>query len=226
MTTESMTTLDAPAKSRRWRKFIAALVISGVCGAGVGNAIGRYLKHSHQLTHVNGWDIVALTLTAFYVGVALLLVWVSNHRMRLARLLEGDGAEVSANDEEVRSVRYQAIVMTLAGILLALPILGVRLSSGSLTRSEIVLACIVALFAVQTVFNVLLWRVSDEFVRGAMTATAACTFAIGQGGLFLWSAAERVHLVRHTSAWDLTIAMMLLYLVVGSVVSLRTMRHE
>lgn len=226
MTAESMMTISVSAKSRRWRKFTAALVISAVCGAALGNAVGRYLKHSHKVSHVSASDVVALALTAFYVGVALLMLWVSNHRMRLARLLEGKGAEVSASDEEVRSVRYQALVMTLAGILLALPILGVHLLSGNHSLSELLLTCIVLLFVVQTLFNVLLWRISDEFIRGAMTATAACTFAVGQGGLFLWAAAERLHLVKQTSAWNLTVAMMLLYLFVGSIVSLRTARRE
>jgi hypothetical protein len=116
--------------------------------------------------------------------------------------------------------------MALAGILLAAPLLGIRLFGGNLSDSRLFLAGIVLLFAAQTYCNFRLWRVSDEFVRSSMMLAAAWTFAIGQGGLFLWSAAERMSLVRQSSAWNLTVAMMLLYLLVGSVVSVRTARRE
>ena len=82
------------------------------------------------------------------------------------------------------------------------------------------------LFAVQTVYNFRLWRVSDEFLRGAMTTTAAVTFAVGQGALFLWAAAEHMSLVKPVSTWDVLLNMMLLYMVVGALVSVRTARRE
>jgi hypothetical protein len=59
-----------------------------------------------------------------------------------------------------------------------------------------------------------------------MATTGALTFAIGQGGLFLWAAAEHMSLVKPVSAWDLLVNMMLLYLFVGAAVSVRTMRRE
>jgi hypothetical protein len=202
------------------------MVAGMACGAGLGYTIGRYLKHSHKVSHVSASDLGALMLTAFYIGVALLLLWIASHRMRLARILEGKAAEVPASDEEVVSFHYQALVMMLAGILLAAPILGGHLSSGHDGYNKLFLAGIVSLFAVQTFYNFRLWRISDEFVRSTMIATAAWTFAIGQGGLFLWSAAERMSLVKQASAWNLTVAMMLLYLFVGSLVSMRFVRRE
>jgi hypothetical protein len=221
-----MITIKAPGRSNRRWKFTAGMVAAAVCGAGIGAALGRYLKHVHAVSHVNVSDLGALTLTAFYIGLAILVLWLAGNRMRLARVLEGKAAEVPANDEEVRSFRYQAIVMALAGILLAAPLLGIRLFGGNLSDSRLFLAGIVLLFAAQTYCNFRLWRVSDEFVRSSMMLAAAWTFAIGQGGLFLWSAAERMSLVRQSSAWNLTVAMMLLYLLVGSVVSVRTARRE
>jgi hypothetical protein len=221
-----MITIKAPGRSNRWWKFTAGMMAAAVCGAGIGLALGRYLKHTRAVSHVNVSDLGALTLTAFYIGLAILVLWLAGNRMRLARVLEGKAAEVPASDEEVRSFRYQAMVMALAGILLAAPLLGIHLFGGNIVDSRLFLAGIVLVFAAQTYCNFRLWRVSDEFVRGSMMLTAAWTFAIGQGGLFLWSAAERMSLVRQSSAWNLTVAMMLLYLLVGSVVSVRTARRE
>ena len=226
MMAEGILTVNLPGKGKRWWKFTVSMVAGVLCGAGLGYTIGRYLKHSYKVSHVSGSDIGALTLTAFYVGAAFLVLWFASDRMRLARVLEGKAAEVPASDAEVRSFRYQALVMALAGILLAVPLLGVHLFSGNNVRSTLFLAGIVPLFAAQTFCNFRLWRISDEFVRSSMMATAAGTFAIGQGGLFLWSAAERMSLVKQASAWNLTVAMMLLYLLVGSVVSVRTARRE
>jgi len=226
MMAEGILTVNLSGKGKRWWKFTVSMVAGVLCGAGLGYTIGRYLKHSYKVSHVSGSDIGALTLTAFYVGAAFLVLWFASDRMRLARVLEGKAAEVPASDAEVRSFRYQALVMALAGILLAVPLLGVHLFSGNNVRSTLFLAGIVPLFAAQTFCNFRLWRISDEFVRSSMMATAAGTFAIGQGGLFLWSAAERMSLVKQASAWNLTVAMMLLYLLVGSVVSVRTARRE
>jgi hypothetical protein len=116
--------------------------------------------------------------------------------------------------------------MVLAGVLLALPIFGARLFANSLQQRELYFAGIALLFAVQMIYNFRLWRVSDEFIRGAMATTAALTFAIGQGGLFLWAAAEHMSLVQPVSTWDLLLNMMLLYIFVGAVVSVRTARRE
>ena len=113
--------------------------------------------------------------------------------------------------------------MALAGILLALPIFGARLFADNLQHRQISFAGIVLLFAVQTFYNVRLWRVSDEFVRSTMATTAALTFAIGQGGLFLKAAAEHMSLVKPVSTWDLLVIMMQLYIFVGLFVSVRTL---
>jgi hypothetical protein len=219
MTAEGVLTMEATGK-KNWKwKFVAGLI----AGGGVGFVIGRLIKHGYASAQVNGSDVAALSLAAFYIGSAVMLLWFAGNRMRLARILEGKSADVPASDGEVRSFGYQALVMSLAAILLALPVFGAR---PGLQHGELYFAGIALLFALQTFYNVRLWQTSDEFQRSAITATAAWTFAIGQGGLFLWAAAEHMSLVKPTSAWDLTVTMMLLYLFVGSVVSVRTARRE
>jgi hypothetical protein len=219
--------MESIGKKNKWRWRITAFLIAGmVTGAGLGFGIGKLIKHAHPGAQANGADITALGLAAFYIGSAVMFLWIASNRMRLARILEGKGAETPASDDEVRSFVYQALVMVLAGVLLALPIFGARLFANSLQQRELYFAGIALLFAVQMIYNFRLWRVSDEFIRGAMATTAALTFAIGQGGLFLWAAAEHMSLVQPVSTWDLLLNMMLLYIFVGAVVSVRTARRE
>ncbi len=227
MTAEGVITSESTRKKNNWWGRITAFLIAGmVTGAGVGFVIGKVTRHIHPGLHVQGADLTALGLAAFFIGTTVALLWIASNRMRLARILEGQSAETPASDDEVRSFAYQALVIALAGILLALPILGARLFAANLEHRELYYAGIALLFAVQTVYNFLLWRVSDEFVRQTTATTAALTFAIGQGGLFLWAAAERMSLVKPVSAWHLLVTMMVLYIFVGSLVSLRTARRE
>ncbi len=215
------------AGNNKWRWRIAAFLIAGLAtGTGLGFAIGKLIKHAHPAAQANSADVTALSLAAFYIGSAVLFLWIASSRMRLARILEGPAAETPASDDEVRSFVYQAIVMALAGVLLAIPIFGASLFAASLRHRKLCFVGIALLFAAQTLYNVRLWRVSDEFIRGAMAATAAWTFAVGQGGLFLWAAAEHMRLVKPVSSWDLLLNMMLLYMIVGALVSVRTARRE
>jgi hypothetical protein len=227
MMPEGVMTMDSTGKNNKWLWRITAFLIAGMAtGAGLGFAIGRLIKHGHPGARANGADVTALSLAAFYIGSAVMFLWIASNRMRLARILEGKAAETPASDDEVRSFVYQAVVMVLAGVLLALPIFGARLFANHPHQRELYFAGIALLFVVQTVYNVRLWRVSDEFIRGAMATTAALTFAIGQGGLFLWAAAEHLSLVKPVSTWDLLLNMMLLYIFVGALVSVRTARRE
>jgi hypothetical protein len=227
MTAEGVMTMESNGKKNQWWWKVTAFLIAGMAtGAGLGFAIGKLIKHAHPAAHANGADVTALSLAAFYIGSAVLLFWIASNRMRLARILEGKAAKTPASDDEVRSFVYQAVVMVLAGVLLALPIFGASLFATNLQHREFYFIGIATLFAVQTVYNFRLWRVSDEFIRGAMTTTAALTFAIGQGGLFLWAAAEHMSLVKPVSTWDLLLNMMLLYIFVGALVSVRTARRE
>jgi len=227
MTAEGVVTMKSTGNQNKWLWKITAFLIAGMAtGAGLGFVIGKVYKHGHPGVHVNGADLTALGLAAFYIGTTVLLLWIASNRMRLARILEGNAADTPASNDEVRSFVYQAFVMALAGVLLALPIIGARLFTANLQYREFYFVGIALLFAVQTVYNACLWRVSDEFVRNTILTTVALTFAIGQGGLFLWAAAEHLSLVRPVSAWDLLVNMMLLYIFVGAVVSVRTMRRE
>ncbi len=85
MMAEGILTVNLPAKGKKWWKFTVCMLAGAFCGAGLGHTIGRYLKHSHKVSHVSASDIGALTLTAFYIGAAFLVLWFARDRMRLAR---------------------------------------------------------------------------------------------------------------------------------------------
>ena len=227
MTMEGAMRMESTGNKTKWFQKITGLLVAGlVVGGAVGYGVGKFIKHSHPEAQANGADITALALTAFYIVTSVVLLWIASDRMRLARVLEGKAADTPASDNEVRTFLYQAVVMTLAGVLLGLPVVGVRIAAAHPGGGKIYYLGILLLFAAQTVYNVRIWRISDEFARKTMAATAGLSFAIGQAGLFLWAAAEHLSLVKPVSSWELTINMMLLYLIVGSCVSVRTMRRE
>jgi multisubunit Na+/H+ antiporter MnhB subunit len=74
---------------------------------------------------------------------------------------------------------------------------------------------IVALFVVQTVLNVQLWRAGDEYGRRMMLIVAASAFAIGQALLFLWGSAAGWGLTTGISGWSAIILLMSYYVAVG-----------
>jgi hypothetical protein len=227
MSAEGAMTMESVGQKNKWWWRITAFLIAGMAtGAGLGFTIGKFVKHAQPGAHADGADVTALSLAAFYIGSAVLFLWIAGNRMRLARILEGKAAETPASDDEVRSFVYQAVVVALAGVLLAMPVFGAHLFADNLKQRELYFAGIALLFTLQTIYNFRLWRVSDEFLRGAMTTTAALTFAVGQGALFLWAAAEHMSLVKPVSTWDLLLSMMLLYMLASALVSVRTARRE
>ncbi|EGF93455.1 putative membrane protein [Asticcacaulis biprosthecium C19] len=119
-----------------------------------------------------------------------------------------------------RLLSLQGITLILAGLAMgAVPLL----SAAAIDRSlaTLVYAGVVAVLAVQTGVNVLIWRRGDEFHRRAMLETGALSFWILQGALFLWAAAERLNLVPALTSWDLMAVTMAVYLVLSSFVAWR-----
>lgn len=226
MTHEGVLTMETKKRFNWITRIVAGLVAGMVTGAGIGFLIGRTIKHSHPHAHANGADTVAIALAIFYVGTALFLAWVAGDRMRLARVLEGKSVSTPATDNEVRMYSYQSTVLALAGVLLALPVFGARIAFGNALHPRIAFAVIGVLFAAQTWFNVRIWKSSDEFLRATMVNSAGLTFAIGQGCLFLWSAAERLSLVKPVSSWDMTTNMMIIYMIVAGAVSARSTSRD
>jgi hypothetical protein len=216
---------EVPAPTRANAKKVGLALLGGAAGALVGFTAVRVLLHFHvNLKSMNWIDLVAAALGLAYIGAAGMVLVVSMNRRRLARALEGPEAELPASMDEVRMFQMQGAVLGLAGILMLAPLAGASSTRGGLTAATLAYSGIVILFAGQTLLNVRVWARCDEFMRGKAAAIAAWTFAIGQGVLFLYAAAERMYLVPAASSWDVLTMMMGLYFGVSSIGSIRISR--
>jgi hypothetical protein len=218
---ETMAMEQEGAKNPWTAKNLGRMAVGAVLGAGVGFGFMTMATKMHVSPKGMGWaDFLAFWLGVTFLGVGVAIHAISFNRRELAANLECE-AELPATNEEVGTFRLQAATLMLAGVMFLLPILGM----GTLGRSpRMLFAVIVALFGLQSWANVLLWRRSDEFLRGQMLLTGGITFAIGQGALFLWAVAERLHLVRAASSWETITVLMTLYLSTSAYLSLRLRR--
>jgi hypothetical protein len=149
------------------------------------------------------------------------------NRRQLGKMLEGHveesdeiGERIPATDSEVRTALLQAAVLFLAGVLLLVPIA----AQGHPTVAGWVFAGVLLLFLLQTAMNIQVWRSSDEVMRRVILSTCALTFSITQGLLFLWAAAERLHLVAVQSSWNIYSLLMACYIVVNGAIATRFRR--
>lgn len=110
----------------------------------------------------------------------------------------------------------QIIVFVLAGVMFLAPIY-----APTYVTPDTAFGAVVALLAVQTIANVMLWRRADEMLRQVMAETSAMAFWVLQTALFLYAAAERLGLVDSISAWGMTGILMAVYLITSIVASAR-----
>jgi hypothetical protein len=209
------------------RKNLLRMLVGALFGAGFGYAAVKTAVLLHVAVTKLAWaDVLGLWLGVTYFGIGAIMLAVSFNRRELAKNLEGGAAKVPASEEEVRSARLQASTLVLAAAMLLLPVL----TSGSLAKTAVgaagVFWAILVLFGLQTAANAMVWRTCDEFQRGVILTAGALTFAVGQGALFLWAAAEHLGLAQVLPAWDLAMVMMTLYLGVGTYLQVRTMRWK
>lgn len=171
--------------------------------AALGGVMGYLLA---QATHFNrenvNWDdalayVLGFSLIALGAMVALTMV------VKRGAVPRGTGL-------------VQVLVFVLAGLMFLAPMIATAWVSPT-----VVFAGIAALFAIQTVGNVIAWRRSDEMMRRVMTETSTIAFWGLQSAFFLYAAAERMGLIQPVSAWGLTGILMTVYLVSSIVPSFR-----
>jgi cytochrome c oxidase subunit IV len=204
------------------KKSALLMLAGGAAGGALGAGVMTLAKHMHVATKSLTWaDLLAYWLGVTFLGVGLFLYGNTFNRKFLAQNIEGESASLPATDQEVYAYRLQAATLILAGVMVLLPLLAMGTLSETRARQWLVFAGVALLFVLQTIANVMVWRGCDEFLRGQMLLTSAITFAIGQGALFLWAAAERLHLVRSITSWDTIILLLALYLATGTVIGVR-----
>ncbi len=201
-------------------RFLAGLIFGGVFGYGV---VKLLLNLHLPVKHMDWSDTLALYLGLILLGMGLCLFVISFSRKGVAEGLEGAGAAMPATDDEIHSFRLQCLTMVLAGLLMLIPFLAALASPERRPAAGVVFAGIVVLFALQTAANLQFWRRSDEFLRTQLLLVSATTFAIGQGALYLWAAAERLGLVAPISGWATIVLTMTAYLGTGLYFGIRNM---
>lgn len=179
-----------------WRKLAGLAVLAGA-GAASGYGVATLTRD-----RLDSWPdetalLVAATLVASGIAVAVIVA------LRPRRIPRGCGV-------------LQSLVLLLAGVMMALPVLGPGVAAPA-----VVMAGVVLILLGQTVANLMLWRAADEMLRRVMLETAALAFAASQLLLFLYGAAERLGLVEAVSAWALIAPMMALYLLASMVAAAR-----
>lgn len=180
-----------------WPLRLTGAALLALAGAAGGYAVANFMEGGAL-----PWDDgLALLMSLMLVATAIAMVAVLVSRP--SRVPRGCGV-------------LQIVVMALAGVILALPVLA---PAGA--PAEVVFGGVAALLAVQTVANLMLWRAADEMFRRVILETAALTFVVGQMALFLYAAAERLGLVAPVTSWGLIGVMMGLYLAASILTSAR-----
>lgn len=213
---------DDAIRSRKIRN-IAALAFAGMLvGAAAGFGFGRFLKHGVPANAHLGWsDIGALAISLWMLVSGIFIVIAGSHR-RLAGRMVDPGEPRPATPAQMRFYRAQAFVLILSGLLLALPVLAGLLSAATSQSARIgTMVALVVIFAMQTWWNIGIWRRADEFMRALIADTAIICFWVLQSALLFWAAGEKLGLLPTASLWDALVVLMAVYLAVSATQSLR-----
>ena len=176
---------------------LAGGLLLGAAGAAMGYLVSGQVRSAEM-----SWDDgLACLMGVMLLSVALAMIYVLVSRP--ATVPKGCGV-------------LQIIAMMLAGVLYLIPVF-----APASIAPEVVMAGIVAVLAVQTVANVLLWRRADEMLRHLMLETSAISFWLLQLAFFTYAAAERLGLVGGVSAWGMAGILMVIYLFASTVASAR-----
>jgi hypothetical protein len=203
-----------------------ALILMAV-GAPVGFAAGRgliWLKrqgHWHDLDFSSS-DVVSLGLAAFLAAVGLATMLVTLSRKALGRQINGHDEARAATPAQASFYAGQGGVLVLAGVMLAAPPLaGAMVAPLSPLLASAVMTGLITVFLIQTAGNITLWVRSDELMRRTMAETAAVSYGLLQGLLFLWAAGEKLALLPPLTLWDAVNANMIAYLLISMIVAWR-----
>lgn len=214
--------MSAEPKSPKPTPRVRRMLIFAVVAAPLGYGLGRWMKRGGQGgVALPPSDALTLVLALLLALSGLIVLAMSANRAALGRRIN-DEAGREATPAQVRFYAGQGGVLLLAGLMLAAPPLAVALFNPlSPLLASAVMTGLIALFLLQTVGNIGLWIRSDEMLRRTMAETAAVSFVLLQGLLFLWAAGEKLALLPTMTLWDAFNVTMIAYLVISMLVSWR-----
>ena len=203
------------ARKSSTKKMLIQFLIGLPVGAAIGFVMVRYGPEIEAPgTHMPGLFVAALLLV-----FGLVIMGASLTGAGAARLI---GPELEPGDDigsELKPLRWQGLVTLLAGIELAILSLATDILTGP--WSPILLALLAVNLAVQTGFNVVLWRRGDELFRRVIVEAGVIGFFVFQFLLLFWVVGARFELVSDPSALDIYVLMMVLYLLGSGIASVR-----
>ncbi|CAN5284456.1 hypothetical protein BH10PSE2_BH10PSE2_21120 [soil metagenome] len=183
-----------------WQTALGVIVL-----AGFGAATGIGMAHMTALATASWADTLVWAMVAATLGTAALSAMALFARPN--SLPRGCGV-------------LQIGVMTLAGLMLALPMVATR-SVGA----DVVFIAVLVLLALQVVANLMLWRRADEMLRRILTETSVMAFWALQTALFVYAAGERLGVISGVSAWGMLGVLMGVYFIASIVAAARRGIH-
>ncbi|HST90937.1 MAG TPA: hypothetical protein VLJ13_01925 [Brevundimonas sp.] len=173
--------------------------------AGLGGAVG-FVGANMTDDVLTAWeDEVAVLMSVILIATGLISAIVV--AVRPSTVPKGCGL-------------LQVAVMLLAGVMFLLPVFGPNWAS-----AEVVFGGVLALLALQSAANLMLWRAADEMLRRIMSETSAMAFWAVQLGLFVYAAAERLGLIQGVTAWGMMGLLMGVYFVCSIIAAARRGIH-
>lgn len=204
------------SRSRR----IAVQLIGGMV---VGAAVGAGLAMSGALDIVLGWranEVATGIIGIMLLAVAAVLAAGGASPALYRRLIDRSPEQEPVEAADLVFVRRQAIVAALGGVLLLAVPFAAHAGLGTEGRVAAAVA-VFALLAVQTVFNIRLWREGDELTRRVIADSGAISFWLLQFALFAWATLVMLDLAPEIESWTSVAVLMAVYLVASSVVAFR-----
>lgn len=220
-----MNLVSKSPKSRLAHRGLQAL-IGAVIAAPLGYWFGSYLADLDKAGAASDlklvWsDVLALLLAAMMIATGLITLLTSLSRRALGRQINPEEVRPATSAQAVFYAQ-NGLVLLLAGVMMGVPVLvPIFFAPLSPMLASAAMAGLIALLLLQTAGNIAIWVRSDEFMRRAMGESAAVSFAILQGLLFLWAAGEKLGLLPQLTLWDATSVMMAAYLVIGLTITWR-----
>ncbi|MDF7777464.1 hypothetical protein P1X14_19560 [Sphingomonas sp. AOB5] len=205
---------DRPLHIRLFRMFIGALVGLAFCAAAAASGFLEWLKG------MPAEDIVSTVLALLVLMLAAFAGIVSSSQAAYKAIAENYREGDPLDNDVLRMMRMNGIILLISGGLLLAPPFAVRLGAGE-TASIAVAAAMGVLLLVTSWLSWRVSRSSDELTRAMAMESGAASFWVLTMGLFGWASLVKLGLVPEISSWTLMTAAMAVSLVVQMAAAMR-----
>ena len=217
-----MTKADRPKRSAL-RRLAFSIAIFAPVGGVTGYFVGRTLKAAEPGGIPFTWtlsELFSLVIAFMLIFSGAFVAFAATNGRRWNRMVEHQPADEPVDPAARTSGVRQALVCGMAGAMMIAPPIAAHIPLGLEVRIAIAVA-IGVLLAIQTWFNLKLWRDGDELTRAVIAQTGALCFWMLEFALFGWAALAKLMLVPDIDSWTMFTLLMGVYLIVSMVVAKR-----